>query len=377
MRNNIRAAVLLTLLCLFLGGCAFWADGFYVSDEPYQVQNAHPVNEMITAGSYMDIRDALAEMVEDCTLSAIISVPNLEHSMVNYYMEAVIHYIMENNPIGAYGVQEITYEIGTNAGETAIAVDISYNYSRSVILRMKRTQNMDSAFSLVKDALNQYAAGITLYVSNYTETDITQMIQDYVDAYPEICMEMPQVSVAVYPNQGIERVVDITFSYRNSREVLRSMQKNVDDIFTPLQVSGETLQERYASLYDRLIKMHTYTLETSITPAYSLLRHGVGDSKAFATVYAAMCRKVGLVCHVISGTRAGEAWYWNVVESDGTYYHLDLLQCSQNGGFQLLGAIQMTGYVWDYSAFPIQIPEETTQPTELSEGTTDIPETNQ
>ena len=93
-----------------------------------------------------------------------------------------------------------------------------------------------------------------------------------------------------------------------------------------------------------------YTLETSITPAYSLLGHGVGDSKAFATVYAAMCRRADLECLVITGTRDGEPWTWNMVCDDGTYYHLDLL--SSHRGFQELTDNEMEGYVWDYSAYP-------------------------
>ena len=44
------------------------------------------------------------------------------------------------------------------------------------------------------------------------------------------------------------------------------------------------------------MERYDYRIETSITPAYSLLRHGVGDSRAFAVVYAAMCQQAGLEC---------------------------------------------------------------------------------
>ena len=81
------------------------------------------------------------------------------------------------------------------------------------------------------------------------------------------------------------------------------------------------------------------------------MQHGVGDSKAFDTVYAAMCRQVGLECTVISGTRYGEARCWNMLTVDGTAYHVDLLNCSRIGSFQANSASQMYGYVWDYSAY--------------------------
>lgn len=366
MRRYIAVVIVTFFVSAMLCGCDLWTDGFYVSDEPYLVQNAPPDNEVITANNYTEIRDALVEIVEDCAESAIISIPSMGQDIAKYYMNAAVSYIKENNAIGAYGVDTITYDIGTNAGEMAIAIDINYNYSRSVILRIKRINTVEDAFMRIETALEQYDAGITLYITQYEDTDFTQLIQDFVDAHPELCMEMPQVTVALYPERGEQRVIDLTFTYRNSREVLRSMQENVQEIFNNLRITGETDLERYAGLYSFLVERHDYTLATSITPPYSLLRHGVGDSKAFASVYAAMCEKIGLDCQVVSGTRAGEAWYWNAIANGDLYYHLDILQCRQAGTFRMLTEAEMSEYVWDYSAFPIQQQQEEIDEPDLS-----------
>ena len=110
-----------------------------------------------------------------------------------------------------------------------------------------------------------------------------------------------------------------------------------------------------------------YKVETSITPSYSLLRHGVGDSRAFATVYAAMCRAANLECIVVTGTRSGEPWSWNMICEDGYYWHVDLLNSNEKGKFEKKLDADMEGYVWDYSAYPLcdnapvtdeKIPEE-------------------
>ena len=119
--------------------------------------------------------------------------------------------------------------------------------------------------------------------------------------------------------------------------------------------------EKYAQLSSFLTERFDYQYDTSITPSYSLLCHGVGDSRAFAVVYAAMCQRSGLDCQVVSGTRAGDAWFWNIICDDGIYYHVDLIQ---NSGFRKLSDQEMAGYVWDYSAYPAcgvagQVTEET------------------
>ena len=82
-------------------------------------------------------------------------------------------------------------------------------------------------------------------------------------------------------------------------------------------------------------------------------------------VYAAMCRQAGLECRIVSGTRNGEAWYWNLICEDGIFFHVDLLQSSASGQLQRLSDDQMHGYVWDYSAYPVcESGAEEPEPTE-------------
>ena len=100
------------------------------------------------------------------------------------------------------------------------------------------------------------------------------------------------------------------------------------------------------------MERYDYKIETSLTPAYSLLCNGVGDIETFACVYARMCRRAGLECEVITGTKAGEPWFWNMVCDNGSYYHVDLLRCNTEGNFRELTDEGMEGYVWDYSAYP-------------------------
>ena len=134
--------------------------------------------------------------------------------------------------------------------------------------------------------------------------------------------------------------------------------------------------EKASLLYSFLMERYDYKIETSITPAYSLLQHGVGDDRAFATVYAAMCEQSGLKCQVITGTRWGEPWSWNLIYVGGVYYHVDLLRCSKEGVFTTRMDADMAGYVWDFSAYPESVlPEPETEPVEPIQNET-TPETN-
>jgi hypothetical protein len=168
-------------------------------------------------------------------------------------------------------------------------------------------------------------------------------------------METPQISVVVYPETGQQRVIELKFTYQNSRATLRQMQSQVSSVFSSAELyvigKGNTM-EKAALLYSFLMERYDYVMQTSITPAYSLLQYGVGDNKAFASVFAAMCEQSGLRCQVVTGTRRGEPWFWNLIYVSGVYYHVDLLACNQLGGFRAWTDADMNGYVWDYSAYP-------------------------
>ena len=167
-------------------------------------------------------------------------------------------------------------------------------------------------------------------------------------------MEIPKVTVGVY-GTGASRVVELNFAYENSRDALQLMRSQVKPVFdaAEMYVSGDAAdRQKYSQLYAFLMERFDYKVETSITPAYSLLHHGVGDSRAFATVYAAMCRKAGLECMVVTGTRSGEPWVWNIILDNGSYQHVDLLRCSDQNRFRTVADRDMEGYVWDYSAYP-------------------------
>ena len=167
-------------------------------------------------------------------------------------------------------------------------------------------------------------------------------------------MEIPQVTEGIY-GSGPGRLVELTFTYQNGRDALRLMQSQVKPVFeaAELYVSGDAAaRQKYSQLYAFLMERFDYKVETSITPAYSLLHHGVGDSRAFATVYAAMCRRAGLECMVVTGTRSGEPWVWNIIKMGEVYRHVDLLSCSAQGRFQERTDRELESYVWDYSAYP-------------------------
>ena len=348
-------AILCILICMLFCGCSSWMDGEYLSVTPHREQ-VHPSGSApVEVSSYMQMRDVLSDLVESGTDSCVMSLSSIDNATAYQYADAAVNDVMKKNPFASYAAEEISFEVGTNRGAAVIAFHVDYRFGRAEILQIRQTGSIDEAKTLISNALDNCENSVVLRVKRFNDADLEQFVEQYSNDHPDRVMEIPQVKFAVYPETGSDRIISLQFTYNTGRKELREMQEQVAAVFASAELyvtKTAQVKEIYSRLYSFLMERNDYTISTSVTPAYSLLYHGVGDSRAFANVYAAMCRKAGLDCRTITGTKDGIAWCWNVVGYRGKYYHVDLLGCQENGKFLMTSAQDMTGYVWDYSIYP-------------------------
>lgn len=350
-----KLAVLILSVSLLLGGCS-WMDGSYVHITRHQDQGPALQSETLTVSNYTELQQVIMQMVESGTTKGVIFLSEYAQTMAEDGMALIQDRLATSDPLGAYAVEHMEYEIGTNNGKPAIAVEISYRRTPMEIQQIQRVTNMEQATRAIAEAMSRVDTRVVLLIARYEDVDFAQLVNDYAQKHPDIVMEIPQVTTAVYGTDR-SRVVDLQFTYQTSRDILRQMRRQVEPVFEAAQLyvsEDATDYQKYAQLYAFLMERFDYRIQSSITPTYSLLHHGVGDSRAFAVTYAAMCRSVGLDCLVMTGTRNGEPWTWNLISLDGNFVHVDLLQCTAQGSFQTHANEEMLGYVWDYSAIPGQ-----------------------
>lgn len=366
MKRNIL--ILILAASLLLSGCS-WVGGSYVSVTPHRVQRQNPQTDAVAASNYLELLQTLQDAVSVGTELMAVIVADYPETLLEHSIQRAVQHALRYDPIGSYAVEEILYEVGTSNGVPAVSFSIRYRHNRSEIQQIRNVADMAGAEHVVAAALEDYAASLVMQVDTYERRDFTQFVQDYAEMNPDTVMEIPLVTETVY-GTGRDRVVELIFTYQTSRDTLRRMQSQVQPVFAAasLYVSGDGEElQKFSQLYAFLMERFEYKQETSITPAYSLLRHGVGDSRAFATVYACMCRSAGLECMTVTGTRAGEPRTWNIVLDGGRYLHVDLLQCNELGRYAEYMDAEMDGYVWDYSSYPVcdgsVIPEETAPET--------------
>lgn len=357
--------LLLTLvLSLSCCGCA-WMEGRYQSIRTHQVGYSRNSGDNDLIGTYSELRSAVTAMIDAGAQETVFTLYDYPEEELRRDMENLIRYARDTYPVGAWAVSEITYEYG----QYLLSVQIEYRRSKADIGRIYTVRGINGAKEAINTALTACEDSLVLQITGYKDTDFVQYAEDFAGLNPQTVMEYPLVTAQVYPQTGTVRIVELQFTYQTSRESLRDMQNQVRPVFSSarLYVSSDADEgTKLSQLYSFLMERFDYTVQTSITPSYSLLLHGVGDSRAFAQVYAAMCRQSGLEAMTVSGTRNGESRFWNIVRKGDMYFHVDLLECARVGYYHELTDEQMWNYVWDYSAYPacgVDIAEET-QPAE-------------
>ncbi len=351
-----KMIALLLVSCVMLSGCSYWMNGSYSSVEPHTEPSNQQEKQSVNVASYEQIAETLISMVELGAESGVLTMEYEKDETAQADLEGAIAAVRQNNPFAAYAVEQISYTMGTSGGRKTAGVRITYLPNRVRTDKIQRVQTPEEVQTIVSQCLDACDAGVVLFLDNPEQIDYAQMVADYALTYPQRVMEAPEVTVQLYPEQGQQQVVELRFTYQTSRVELRTLQNKVEPVFASAlrHTDGEwTEQEKAERLYSFLMERYEYTIQTSITPAYSLLLYGIGDSRAFAVVYGAMCRQAELDCRVVTGTREGVNWVWNAVRIDGEYYYLDLLRCNSENGFRLYAQEEMTDYVWDYSAYPI------------------------
>ena len=367
----MKRIFLLTAAALLLcSGCS-WMEGSYVSVTSHQVGYLRTDDEPFVVSSLSQMRSALVTLVDSGESEALLTLVDYPEEQIDTDLKTAVDYVTRVYPIGAYAVREIIPIRGSTSGQETIAIQVRYEHSKSEIRQIRNVRGIEGAKAAIAEALQNFQHILTLQITSYEDTDFQQMIEDYSSQHPDLVMEHPSVTPQIYPDEGSTRILTLKFNYEQGRDQLRKMRETVEPIFASAQlyVTPDAQDAvKLGQLYYFLMQRSDYTVQSSFTPAYSLLAHGVGDSKAFADVYGAMCRQVGLEAMTVSGTCRGEIRFWNIVRCDDTFCHVDLLRGYDGDGFRLYGDREMTDYVWDYSAFPVcssplleQIPETVPQ----------------
>ena len=137
-----RIGALLLSLTLLLTGCS-GMDGSYVYVEPHVEQGSAAQTGSVSATNYLELIAVLEQLVRAGTETCTIDIGDFDKEEPAGYINAACHHIRTASPMGAYAVEDITYEMGSVGSGAAVAVEITYLHEYREIQAVQRVADMD------------------------------------------------------------------------------------------------------------------------------------------------------------------------------------------------------------------------------------------
>ena len=350
-RGWIAALLLAALLC----GCA----DEYLTVTPHTEPGADSDSTDATvAENYLSLRNAILSFVEEGEPEGVIHVYDYSGDVEEDLQEAV-YQVSRADPLGAYAVESMTSQCTWIVSYYEIRVQIEYRRTQEQIDSVERVASTTILQERLQEAMENGDQALTVRISFFGGEDVSSMARSCYRENPADIMEMPEVTVNIYPEQGdgYVRIVEVLMAFTHTPEELQSQREAVADTAAAAAEYvryRDTETDKLQLLYTYLQERFPYREGTSAAPAYSFLCEGVAGSEGAARSLQILCDELEVECYTVEGSRDNAPYVWNIVCVDGVYCHVDLCRAILEGSesLPLLLDSAMAEYRWDAEQYP-------------------------
>lgn len=351
--RKMMCAVMAALMLLSTG-CSSMLNRDYSS---VTVHSATPTAEgdanTMRVQNYQELVNALIYLINQGEESGSIRYSGEEADFKKLMDEACLE-VKQEDPLGAYAVDYIKYSVISIVGSYEADVQITYRRTREQVASIVDATGAAAIRSELSRALSSFDTEVVLRISYFEEDEayIQQLVRQAYFSNPATALDFPDAQVAMYPESGQQRIVEVTLTYHQSLQTLESwrnsLSREAERICQPL--TELTIKEKLDGITGTLQSMGAYSAQGGST-AYDALLGGGGDSQGVALAFRLLCRQVGITCSVVDGQKNGQSHFWNVVQTASGYRHVDL---SRTGSvtYNVDQTMTQQGYVWDTQQVP-------------------------
>ena len=345
---NKRIPALALSLTLLLSGCVSLSDSAYTVVEPHTEQPVLGENaSTVKASTYSELVNGVLFFVTQGMEKGVIQLTDYSGDVEEDLNRACLE-VAEDDPLGAYAVDFIKNDYTTILTTYEATITISYQRSLEQISSLVNITGTSAIREEAAQALSTFDTELALRVGSFTgdvETVKEQVRQAYYDT-PVAALGMPECSVTLYPDAGVQRIVEILLDYPQEPTVLKRKSEQLQDqaamILAPIQYQIES--RRLDLLLETLPDVVKVDPQGGSTAWDALLGEGAND-EGLALTFQLLCSDMGLDSEIVEGTLEGTPHFFNRVTRNGVTVWVDLSRSPS----QTWTAAQMAelGYQWE------------------------------
>ncbi len=341
-------------LLLLNTGCSSLLNREYVSVTPHvNATTAEGDVSVLRAESYQELVNALMFFIlqgaETGSIRMYMDQDNVEINLENACLE-VVH----EDPLGAYAVEHITHSVTPVVTYSQAEVQITYRRTKDQVASIISATGTSAIRNELKSALSDFAPACTLRISYFdgNEDYILSLVREAYYSNPLTAQGFPNAQISIYPNSGRQRIVEIALHYPLELPELELHRDRLAEEQDYLTARDPRPQDPILSSVRTILDAGGYLPQGGST-AYHALLEGGANSEGLALAMALLCQLRHVSCQVVCGSLAQETHFWNVVETDSGWRHLDLSNPDVlDSPYASDTAMRDAGYDWDSASVP-------------------------
>lgn len=361
---NKKIPALALCAAMLLTGCSSMLDREYISVSPHpQLPAAADDSNAIRVENYQQLLSALLALVKDHKETGVIRLRNYTPSAggtVEGDMTRAREEVYHDDPLGNFAIDAIDASLERIVMYYEATITISYRRTKEQVDAVTSVTGSGAIRTQLRAALASFQPETALRVNYFSEDAdyIRALLRETYYDTPAAALGMPQIEVALYPDSGFQRIVEVIFTYPGDPELLREKSQALavaaEAALLPIleqKLTGDPLAEALLDVLRERNEEHGQTGEAApVSTAYCLVE-GVGDSQGLALAYKLLCDGAGVECQVVQGVLDGAAHYWTIVSGQEGYRHVDP---TLDEGFLLTdGQMWEHGAEWTATDYPV------------------------
>ena len=361
--KKIIALILACLLAFGAAGCGSAFSAEYYFSEPFREDGAISEGDETEVRNAATLKAAIMRLIANGEPRAQFRFSRYSGSLMDD-LAAVCLEIKTATPMGAYAVEDISYDTSRIVSYYTADISIKYKKTSEELANVKSLSGLAELNAHILEEINAYSPEtvVKIYSAGASEEYIRNFVSESYYADPMLVAAEPDVLVQAYPDSGAERIYVIDFRYPTMPEQLMEMERELAARIEEFAV-GTVAEDNpvYVALRLASALAENCVSETILTlwlnTAYGAIVEGSNNSVAMAMAYKALCDRYGIGCMVVRGEhkdRGSSVHAWNIICIDGEYYHVDTSHFRENSASAfLLSDRDIWGdYDWDRSAYP-------------------------
>ena len=348
-------ALSMAALLLFSAGCSSMLNRDYSSVTQHSATpTAEGDSNTIRVENYQELVNALIYLINQGAETGSIRYAGQEADFKQLMDEACLE-VKQEDPLGDYAVEYIKYSVTSIVGSYEADVHITYRRTREQVASIVDATGAAAIRSELSRALSGFADEVVLRISYFEEDEayIQQLVRQAYLSNPASALDFPEAQVAMYPESGQRRIVEVILTYHQSLQTLESRRNSLvreaERLCLPL-AEETSLSAKLSGIVDALQQAGAYSAQGGST-AYDALLGGGGDSQGAALAFSLLCRQAGISCTVVDGQKGGQSHFWNVVQTAAGYRHVDLSRAGEVT-YDVDETMTGQGYTWDTQQVP-------------------------